>query len=92
MKRLEWLENYFEKIVDTHVDPEKEEELAFKCQLDAKISVLKQELNEDRFTAQTEELTKKDDDAAFNYAKTIALLRMEAKDLELKLLNIYERP
>jgi hypothetical protein len=49
--------------------------------LDAKIAVLRQELDEDRFKADKPKPSKQDEDDAFNYAKTIATLRLEAKDL-----------
>lgn len=58
-----------------------------KVNLDSKLSVLREELCEDRF-ANVENVNEKE---AFSYAQTIALMRLEAREIEESLVKLKEK-
>lgn len=86
MANLDKLYDKMEQIVDAF-DKEKEVELHTKARLDAKVQVLRDEMSADR----TSQAAYWDEEEAYDYAMTIALMRLEAKSLEQQLAKINKK-
>ena len=78
-----WMINFINQLEDS-IDGQLEAELQCKIELAAKISTIKTELEANRFG----QSNKMDGQEAFEYAKAVERLRLEARDLENKLGNL----